>query len=404
MTTQDLFLSLCVKKAWDFQGLTLPNPAVGALVLDENYNILALQAHQKAGFPHAEVLALLEAFNNLTGKNIALQDSASIHQFLLANHNGLFYDKTMFITLEPCSHYGKTPPCAKLLSELKPKEIFIGTRDTWGESANGAQILIENGIKVHFMESKLPQLQNNLQTKKPKILESGNLDSNFNLGFRESQALDYGLVESSAFRDLLLPFLCLKNKGRFNLFKLAIRLNGDYKSGQISCKQAQIFTHNQRTIADSIIISGKTLLNDKPTLDSRFADEMFATSKMPDIQILTRSKNSINKALDAPLFNVPNRQIHIASAPQELWLDSGYNIIEGGLGLFNTLQNHIDMLLFHISPTFANNLTQDSMQDLIKPHTNAINAIATLKSLIDFKVLHIAQCGKDVLLWLKPNF
>ena len=354
ITTQELFLSLCIKKAWDFQGLTLPNPAVGALILDENYNILALQAHQKAGFPHAEVLALLEAFNKLTNQNITLQDSGAIHKLLLENHNGVFHNKRIFLSLEPCNHYGKTPPCALLLSELKPKEIFIGIKDTWGESANGAKRLIESGIKVQFIESKMAS-------------------------------------------DLLLPFLCLQNKGRFNLFKLAMRLDGDYKSGQISCKEAQTFTHNQRSIADSIVISGKTLCNDRPTLDSRFASSIFSIDKKaPNVQILTRSISLAKNPnqIDAPLFKVPNRNIHIANAPQDLHLDSGYNIIEGGFNMLFALKNYIDMILIHISPNVHKSAhSKDSLDE-----------ISSLKEILDFEILHTARCGKDLPLWLKPNF
>ena len=65
----EFYMQLALNKAWEYQGLTYPNPAVGAVVTLDG-NILAIEAHQKAGTSHAEVLALLIAYETLSNTQI----------------------------------------------------------------------------------------------------------------------------------------------------------------------------------------------------------------------------------------------------------------------------------------------------------------------------------------------
>ncbi len=65
----EFYMQLALNKAWEYQGLTYPNPAVGAVVI-MNGKILSIEAHQKAGTSHAEVLALLQAYETLSNKSI----------------------------------------------------------------------------------------------------------------------------------------------------------------------------------------------------------------------------------------------------------------------------------------------------------------------------------------------
>ncbi|MFW2569158.1 riboflavin biosynthesis protein RibD, partial [Aliarcobacter butzleri] len=62
-----------------------------------------------------------------------------IHQFLLQNHNGYFNDCEIYVTLVPCNHIGKTPSCANLLKELKPKRIIISVKDTNKQATGGLE-------------------------------------------------------------------------------------------------------------------------------------------------------------------------------------------------------------------------------------------------------------------------
>ena len=120
MHFDETYMQLALDEAWKYQGLTYPNPAVGAVVTLDG-KLLAIEAHQKAGTSHAEVLALLSAYKRLTEKTIDFDplDSHKAHQFLLNLPKDFFSACTIYVTLEPCSHKGKTPSCASLLRALK---------------------------------------------------------------------------------------------------------------------------------------------------------------------------------------------------------------------------------------------------------------------------------------------
>jgi len=98
-------MQLALDKAWKYQGLTYPNPAVGAVVTLDG-KILAIEAHQKAGTSHAEVLALLSAYESISGNSINFDrfDSQLGHDFLLYLPRGFFSECSIYVTLEPCSH------------------------------------------------------------------------------------------------------------------------------------------------------------------------------------------------------------------------------------------------------------------------------------------------------------
>ncbi|MDO7252446.1 bifunctional diaminohydroxyphosphoribosylaminopyrimidine deaminase/5-amino-6-(5-phosphoribosylamino)uracil reductase RibD [Helicobacter cappadocius] len=337
MSSDEYFLSLCIQEAWKYQSLTLPNPAVGAMVVDGGGNILSVCAHTKAGSAHAEVNALKNAYEKLSYQKCNLADAKEIHHYLKANHQGIFNDCTIYVTLEPCNHYGKTPPCAELIETIRPKRVVIGSSEIQKQASGGAKRLQDSGIEV---------VQN--------VLE----------------------FECNA---LLYPFLCLKERGHFNLFKIAQRINGDYQSGLISGMESRVFTHNQRCVADTLIISGKTLRVDRPTLDVRYCTKEYANTS-PNIQILTKEKSFY----DAPLFKVPCRKVDICHQIEHLKLQKGFNVIEGGWDLFESLHSFVDMVLVYISPTLKQNIKSKGFE------WNA-------------ELLYIQKLGNDGLLWIKKS-
>lgn len=421
LTRDTLFMNHCIDLAWLAQTLTLPNPPVGALLLDKDYEIISSAIHLKAGKAHAEVLALLSGYEAMSGAKSGLDKSSEpskIHEFLCKNHKGLFRDKILLITLEPCNHYGKTPPCAKLLCELKPAKVIIAFKDKWGESSNGAQRLQSAGVKVEFLQDfQSDYLQNYLKNSDLQGRDLQNSRKNQNHDTQNPQNLaqnppknTHNLLPKSTnekILDLLYPFLCLKESGRFNLFKLAMRANGDYKSGSISGIASRTFTHNQRCIAQTIIISGNTAINDTPRLDTRYADSFYAresspkslsqsslddfgldfdstnatqqnplanlsqnltrnltqspaqkhqnlAQNLPNIEIFTRDKEPlITKAKqDSKLANLlSQKRVSIKTSIDALSLDSGFTIIEGGFPLLEALIDKVDMMLLHISPS-----------------------------------------------------
>ena len=115
----DFFMQLALDIAWKYQLLTYPNPAVGAVVVQDG-RILSIEAHQKAGTSHAEVLALLSAYETLSQKKIDFDrfDAQKAHTFLRTVPKDFFSACSIYVTLEPCAHEGRTPSCASLLELL----------------------------------------------------------------------------------------------------------------------------------------------------------------------------------------------------------------------------------------------------------------------------------------------
>ena len=142
MNIDEIYMHLALDKAWEYQGLTYPNPAVGAVVTC-NGEIVAVEAHQKAGTSHAEVLALLSAYKKLSNNTIDFdpQDAKKAHDFLLNLPVNFFSECTIYVTLEPCSHQGKTPSCASLLESLHLLRIVIGIKDPIAGHDGGIEIV-----------------------------------------------------------------------------------------------------------------------------------------------------------------------------------------------------------------------------------------------------------------------
>lgn len=297
------FMSLALKEAWKYQGLTYPNPAVGCCIVGEHREILAVEAHHKAGGPHAEVNALKAAYYKLTNDTyiLELNESIDIHSYLLSNHNNIFYNVTLYTTLEPCSHKGKTPSCASLISELGIKEIYVGSYDKNPIAKAGNRILVDSGCRV---ETELLK--------------------------EECDAL-------------LAPFNFWQEKS-FVFFKWAQRLNATTDTGTISSQESRKNVHAMRDTCDLLVIGGNTVRVDRPTLDARLVN-----GRAPDILILSREKE-FDKTI--PLFNVKDRNVYIESDFSKL--EKYKNImIEGSSKMYELSKEFVDYYLCYIAPSFG---------------------------------------------------
>jgi diaminohydroxyphosphoribosylaminopyrimidine deaminase/5-amino-6-(5-phosphoribosylamino)uracil reductase len=309
----NFFMSLALKEAWKYQGLTYPNPAVGCTIVGKNNEILALNAHQKAGFPHAEVLALQDAFFKLTNDASILNITSSheIHNYLLSNHNGCFKDISLYTTLEPCSHLGKTPSCASLISNLGIKKVYVGSRDFNEEAACGNEILVACGVEV-----------------------------------------EADLLKKEC-DDLLKPFGMWK-ESRFIFFKWAQRLSGTTNGGTISSVSSRKNVHAMRDVCDLLVIGGNTVRVDRPTLDARLVE-----GKAPDVLIISREKE-FDRTI--PLFNVANRKVIISDNFQAC--QEYKNImIEGSSQMFELSRDIIDYYLCYLAPTFGGTTGFENSQE-----------------------------------------
>ena len=207
MTDED-FMREALRIAKNSEGRTSPNPMVGAVIV-QNGKIIAEGWHRKAGTPHAEIHAL-----NMAGK--------------------LAKNSTMYVTLEPCAHFGRTPPCAYKLVRAGISKVFVAMEDPNPKVAGyGIEILRESGIEV-----------------------------------------EVGLLEDEA-KKLNENFLkWITKKIPFVTSKFACSLDGKIatvggESKWISCEESRKFSHHLRDISDGIMVGVGTVLADNPSLTTR---------------------------------------------------------------------------------------------------------------------------------------
>lgn len=149
--TDAQYMAYAIELAKKAQGWTNPNPLVGCVIVKDG-NIVAEGYHEKYGEWHAERNAILRSEQDLTGA-------------------------TAYVTLEPCCHHGRTPPCSNLLIERGIKKVFIGSRDPNPlVSGKGAKQLRAAGVEVieDFMRAECDELNpiffHYIQTKRPYVL------------------------------------------------------------------------------------------------------------------------------------------------------------------------------------------------------------------------------------------
>lgn len=164
----EFYIRRCIELAKKAAGNTYPNPLVGSVIVHED-KIIGEGYHKKAGEPHAEINAI----------------NSVINPALLA-------DSTIYVSLEPCSHFGKTPPCALKLREIGFKRVVIGALDSHEKvNGKGEQILEDAGIEVvsGILEKECKDLNKRFftfhQKKKPYVIlkwaqsADGFMDKNF---------------------------------------------------------------------------------------------------------------------------------------------------------------------------------------------------------------------------------
>lgn len=230
-------MSRCLELAQLGAGYVAPNPMVGALLVREN-TIIGEGYHQRYGGPHAEVNCL----NSVTGEN-----------------RPLIAKSTLYVSLEPCAHFGKTPPCADLIIEKNIPKVVIGCRDPFARvNGLGIQKLKDAGIEV---------------------IE----------GVMEKEALE-----------LNKSFFCFHKKHRpYIILKWAQAANGfiakkNYEAIPISNDTTNRWVHKMRAGTAAIMIGTNTALHDDPSLTTRNW-----TGNNP-VRIVIDKKLKINKS--AALF------------------------------------------------------------------------------------------------------
>ena len=214
------YIRRCIELAKNGLGTTYPNPLVGSVIVYDN-KIIGEGWHKKAGEPHAEV----NAVNSVKDKS-------------------LLKKATIYVSLEPCSHFGKTPPCCDLIIQNKIPNVVIGTVDPNEKVAgNGIKKLIEAGINVSIgiLEDECNELNKRFftfhQKKRPYII----------LKWAESQ--DGFIVPNAIFR---------KNQN-----------DNEKKPFWITNPYSRQLVHKWRSEEQAILVGTQTVIDDNPKLDTR---------------------------------------------------------------------------------------------------------------------------------------
>ena len=155
MNSDEKYISRCLQLAKLGAGNVAPNPMVGA-VLVHNHIIIGEGYHKQFGEAHAEVNCI---------------------NSVIAEQKSLIEKSTMFVSLEPCSHFGKTPPCSNLIIQQKIKKVVIGCRDIYEEvDGKGIERLRNAGVEVvtGILENESKELNKRFftfhQQKRPYII------------------------------------------------------------------------------------------------------------------------------------------------------------------------------------------------------------------------------------------
>ncbi len=215
MTADEQYIQRCIDLALHGQGAVAPNPMVGSIIVHKGV-IIGEGYHQQYGGPHAEVNAV----------------NSVLDQTLLS-------ESTIYVTLEPCAHFGKTPPCANLIVEHNFKRVVIGTKDPFSAvDGKGIERIKQANIEVTI-----------------GVLE------------KECQALNKRFF---TFHTKKRPYIILKwaqsRDGFLDRLRTAQNATG---INWITQPETKVMVHKWRTEEAAILVGKNTILNDNPQLTAR---------------------------------------------------------------------------------------------------------------------------------------
>ena len=258
------WMSVALKLANRGRFSTTPNPNVGCVIVDKQGQLLGKGFHQKAGQAHAEVNALIDA--GYTPHEKTQNNVTHIEQ------RPITAGATAYVTLEPCSHFGKTPPCALALIEAQVSRVVIASVDKNPEVRNkGIQLLLDAGIQV----------DTGLMAHEAEKLNT---------------AFNYRMTHN-------FPFLTVK---------LACSLDGktalaNGKSKWITGAKARANVQIERAMSCAIMSGADTVIADDPKLNVRlnelpdFERTLFENRDAQPIRVIIDGQNRLNDAYQ--IFN-----------------------------------------------------------------------------------------------------
>ena len=329
-TQHEKYMRMCFELALLGKGQVSPNPMVGCVVLDKAGNVVSKGYHKKYGENHAERDALLKLQNNEAEGG------------------------TLYVNLEPCSHYGKTPPCVDLIIERKLKKVVIAMRDP-NPKVDGLTKLQEAGIEV--VEG---------------VLED------------EAKFLNRVFIKNIGVN---IPYVVLKTATTMD-GKIATK-TGDSK--WITSDEAREEVYRMREEFDCILTSSNTVIADNPTMAHKFKcvlDKDNRTSK--DAKIYQQGEIYVATKENTPL---KNGQLDLKAVLEELYKKGVCSVfVECGGKLAGAFlkENLIDEIYQFIAPKIVNDNSAKACFD-----GDSIEKIANCKN---FRIYETQLIGDDLLI------
>jgi diaminohydroxyphosphoribosylaminopyrimidine deaminase/5-amino-6-(5-phosphoribosylamino)uracil reductase len=334
----------CIDLALKGAGSVAPNPMVGA-VLVFNGRIIGEGYHAQYGGPHAEV----NCFNSVD-----------------ENDHAFIKESILYVSLEPCAHYGKTPPCANLIVENKIKHVVIGTKDPFESvNGNGIQILQDAGVKVEvgILESACKQINSSFftfhQKKRPYII------------LKWAQTADAKIASETNERLL------------------------------ITNRITNTLVHRWRSEVAAILIGTNTALKDNPSLNNRLWTGNSPIRLVIDLSLrLPLSLHLFSDSLPTVVFNYTKTETEGAVRYEKIQSNESaidqileycytmnYNslLVEGGA---ETLQSFIDASLWDEARVITNQ-SQLIYDGLNAPHLKNYSVLSNKKLLDDEIVIYL---------------
>ena len=331
MTSVDeKYMKECFKLALKGKCNVAPNPLVGCVVLDKNGKIISKGYHHKYGENHAERDALLKLKKNEAEGG------------------------TLYVNLEPCSHYGKTPPCVDLIIERKLKRVVIGMKDI-NPRVNGIEPLVAAGIKI----------------------TTGVLEE-------EAEFLNRVFIKNMKEK---LPYVVLKTATTMD-GKISTK-TGDSK--WITSDVARKEVYKIRKEFDCIMTSSNTVIIDNPKMEHQFKCILDTNARVPknskifeqgEVYVATKENTKINK----------EGKLDIKSVLSQLYKKGIYTVfVECGGTLAGAMLKNglIDEVYQFVAPKILNDNSGKSCFD-----GDSINKISDAKNL---KIYSTKLIGNDLL-------
>jgi diaminohydroxyphosphoribosylaminopyrimidine deaminase/5-amino-6-(5-phosphoribosylamino)uracil reductase len=339
------------------EGYTSPNPIVGAVVYDRD-EIIATGYHKKAGSPHAEKIAIDKAGDRARGASLA-------------------------VNLEPCCHYGKTPPCTKAIIDGGIKELVFSMEDPFTKvCGHGAKILAEHGVEIIGGVCREEAVR--LNEVYIKYITTGR------------------------------PFVVLKTAQSLDGRLAAI--TGD--SRWISCPEALKFAHRLRARYDAVAVGAGTVRADNPQLTVR------QVRGQDPLRIVITSAGDL--PADLNLFSENQDNKTILATTHEIAASAAYNSItswpvrknDGHVDLEDLLiragKHGVSSILFEGGGRLATSLLKQHLVDkvytviapmIIGQGIEAVGDLGTkeIARAITFKESGFKKIGVDTLFWGYPE-